>query len=380
MSILCLNAGSSTIKAALFDDGAEREMATLTLPWAGDAESVRDTLLKGCQELDMKAPGEIGTIRAVGHRVVHSGGHWRDPVRIDEHVRSAMARCQEFAPLHNPSALQTIAAAQHLFHDLPHVAAFDTTFFADLPARSVIYPLPYEWREAWGIRRFGFHGLSHEYATGRAAELLKRDVVGLRVVVLHLGNGCSASAVRDGKPVATSMGFTAVEGLMMGTRCGSVDPGILMYMLRRQGFDVETLDRVLNFESGLLGVSGVSSDIREVQEAADEGNGRAWLALDIYAERARAMVAALAVSMGGLDALVFTAGVGENAPAMRASICDGLECLGLRLDVERNEAAHADQDVAAGDSKGRILVIRAREALMIARATKRVAEAELATA
>ena len=301
MSILCLNAGSSTIKGALFDDAAEREVASFGLPWAGKPEGMREAMERGLRALTDEAPDASRSIRAVGHRIVHGGAHWSEPTRIDEHVRAAIGRCQEFAPLHNPAALQAIAAAQQRFHDLPHVAAFDTSFFADLPARSAIYPLPYLWHEAWGIRRFGFHGLSHEYASLRAAELLGRDIAGLRVVVLHLGSGCSASAVQSGKPVATSMGFTANEGLMMGTRSGSVDPGILMYMLRRQAFDVETLDRALNFESGLLGVSGISGDIREVEEEAEDGNERAQLALDIYAERARAAVGAMAVAMGGVD-------------------------------------------------------------------------------
>ncbi|HEX7077203.1 MAG TPA: acetate/propionate family kinase [Candidatus Eisenbacteria bacterium] len=378
MSILCLNAGSSTLKTALFDDQAEREVASLVLPWAGGRNGMREALERALQSLAAKAPDAAASIRAVGHRVVHGGDHWREPVRIDAHVRAAIARFEEFAPLHNPSALQAIAAAQHQFPDLPHVAAFDTAFFADLPECAAVYPLPWQWHEGWGVRRYGFHGLSHAYASARAAELLRRDAAGLRVVVLHLGNGCSASAVRDGKPVATSMGFTPLEGLMMGTRSGSIDPGILVYVQRRHGVDVETLDRALNLESGLLGVSGVSSDVREVEAAADNGNERARLALQIYVERARGVVGALAVALGGVDALVFTAGVGEHAAGLRASICDGLGCLGLKLDAARNASAEpgADVDVAAADSRGRILVVKTREALMIARATRRVAAAE----
>ncbi|HET9951563.1 MAG TPA: acetate/propionate family kinase [Candidatus Eisenbacteria bacterium] len=378
MSLLCLNAGSSTLKMTLFDDAAERELASLVFPWAGGENGMRDAFERGLAALAANAPEAAATIHAVGHRVVHCGSHWCRPTRIDAHVRATIACFEEFAPLHNLSELQAITAAQHRFPDLPHVAVFDTTFFADLPERAVIYPLPYEWHSAWGVRRFGFHGLSHDYASARAAEILGRDAAGLRVVVLHLGNGCSASAVRGGKPVATSMGFTPLDGLMMGTRSGSIDPGILVYVQRRHGVDVEALDRALNFESGLLGVSGVSGDVREVEAEADEGNERARLALEIYAERARSVVGGLAVSMGGVDVLVFTAGVGEHSPGVRASICEGLECLGLRMDAERNAAGEPDADISADGSAGRVLVVRAREALMIARATRQEAMAELA--
>lgn len=376
MSILCLNAGSSTLKAALFDDAAAREDASVVMPWTGGRTGMREALERALAALASQAPEAAAAIHAVGHRVVHGGDSWREPTRIDAHVRAAIARFEEFAPLHNPCALQAIAAAQHRFPDLPHVAAFDTTFFADLPDHAAIYPVPWDWHEAWGVRRYGFHGLSHEYAAGRVAELLGRGSEGLRVVVLHLGNGCSASAVRGGKPIATSMGFTPLEGMMMGTRSGSIDPGILFYVQRRHGVDVETLDRALNLESGLLGVSGVSGDVREVEAAASGGNERAKLALRMYAERARAVVGALAVSLGGVDALVFTAGVGEHSADVRGAICEGLECLGLEIDRKRNEGAEPDVDVATAASRGRIYVVRTREALMIARATRRVTAAE----
>ena len=378
MSILCLNAGSSTLKSALFDDTAEREAASLVLPWKGGRDGMREALEKSLRGLAERSPEAAAAIRAVGHRVVHGGELGREPARIDAHVRAAIARFEEFAPLHNMSALQAIAAAQHRYPDIPHVAAFDTTFFAGLPEQASVYPLPWDWHQAWGVRRYGFHGLSHEYAAGRAAELLELKADGMRVVVLHLGNGCSASAVRSGKPVATSMGFTPLEGLMMGTRSGSIDPGILFYVQRRHGVDVETMDRALNLESGLLGVSGVSADVREVEAAAGGGNERARLALRMYAERARSVVGALAVTLGGIDALVFTAGVGEHAADVRASICEGLECLGLVMDRKRNADAEPDVDVATKDSRGRILVVRTREALMIARATRRLAMTESA--
>ena len=380
MSLLCLNAGSSTLKLSLFDDDAKHEVAALVVARGEGRESMRETLERGLHELAARAPKEAAGIHAIGHRVVHCGGAWCRPTRIDTHVRATIARNEEFAPLHNHAELQAITAAMHLFPDVPHVAAFDSTFFADLPERVTVYPLPFAWHEEWGVRRFGFHGLNHEYAATRAAEMLGREVSGLRAVVLHLGNGCSASAVSGGKPVATSMGFTPLEGLMMGTRSGSVDPGILVYVQRRHGLDVEALDRALNFESGLLGVSGVSADVREVEAAAAGGHARARLALEIYAERTRTVVGCLAVAMGGVDVLVFTAGVGEHSAGVRASICEGLQCLGLRLDEGLNSTAEADADVTAAYSTGKILVIRAREALMIARATREVVATEGAAA
>jgi len=309
-------------------------------------------------------------IRAVGHRVVHGGAELHASVRIDAKVQEAIEQATELAPLHNPPALATILVARRRFARIPQVAVFDNTFFAALPPRAHVYPLPYEWHTDWGIRRFGFHGLSHQYCSERAAELLGRPKdPSLRLVILHLGNGCSASAVVGGKPVATTMGFTPLEGLMMGTRSGSIDPGILIYLEQRRGQDDRALDRALNHASGLLGVSGVSGDLREVTAAAASGNERARLALEIYADRARSAVGSLSVTMGGIDAVVFTAGVGEHAAEMRASICAGLECLGVRIDPERNATASPDADVARSDSMGRILVIHTREDHMIARET-----------
>jgi len=296
-------------------------------------------------------------------------------VVIDEQVVTALAGLSSLAPLHNPPAIAAIRRARELLPNVPHVAVFDTAFFAKLPPRSHVYPLPYEWHTDWGVRRFGFHGISHAYCAERARELLSgaRD---LRVVVCHLGQGCSASAVLGGRARATTMGFTPMEGLMMASRSGSVDPGILIHALRR-GVGVEDLDVALNRRSGLLGVSGVSSDYREVEASAKGGNERARLALDMYADRVRETVGALATALGGIDALVFTAGVGENSASLRAAVCERLEFLGLRLDRTMNEVAEPDCDVAAAESQGRILVIRTRENLMIAREARRVAASSI---
>jgi acetate kinase len=235
--------------------------------------------------------------------------------------------------------------------------------------------VPWAWTRDWGLRRYGFHGLSHAYCAARAVELLGRPAAGTRVVVCHLGNGCSVSAVRDGRCVDTSMGFTPLEGLMMGTRSGSVDPGLLLHVLRDRGLTPDQLDHILNHESGLLGVSGVAADMRQVLAAARGGHEQARLALDIYARRIRQTVGAMAATLGGIDALVFTAGIGENSAEVRAASCEGLECLGLRLDPAANAARRPDADVAAAGSPGRILVIATREDLTIVRETVRVLNA-----
>ncbi len=326
-------------------------------------------------------PGILGAIRdglasdpvaVVGHRVVHGGRAFTQSVPIDARVTREIDRLSELAPLHNPPALAAIEAAQEAIPGVPHVAVFDTAFFANLPPDRHVYPLPYEWYAERGIRRFGFHGINHAYCAGRAAEFLGRPPEGFRAVTCHLGNGCSATGTRGGRAVATTMGFTPLEGLVMGTRAGSVDPGILLYAMERMGVPARELDDILQRRSGLLGVSGVSSDFRTVQEAARNGHGRAQLALAIYANSVRAAIGALAVALGGLDALVFTAGVGENAADIREAACRGLSCLGLLLDPARNRTLRPDADLAAPDSPGRILILRAREDIHIAREALRV--------
>lgn len=350
------------MKLTLFDDDAERELEARVVETEEPAAALEQVV----------ASFEPSEVRAVGHRVVHGGVLYRESVEIDDEVATALEGLAGLAPLHNPPAIATIARARELLPTVPHVAVFDTGFFAELPPRAHVYPLPYEWHTDWGVRRFGFHGISHAYCAGRAQELLRGARQDLRIVVCHLGQGCSASAVRGGKAQATTMGFTPMEGLMMASRSGSVDPGILVHALRR-GVGVEELDAALNRRSGLLGVSGVSSDYREVEAAAREGAERARLALEIYADRVRETVGGLAAILGGLDAIVFTAGVGENSASLRARVCDGLEFLGLKLDGARNESCQPDSDIATTDSPGRILVIHTRENLMIAREARRVA-------
>lgn len=396
MSILVINAGSSSLKFGLFDPEARDELASGLIDWTADPKQA-SLVLRPRGQGETRSQVEVTDHRAavahavrllaetqgiggqgaagiavVGHRIVHGGTVFRGSVRIDDRVKAALARLAELAPLHNPPALEAIEAAETALPGVPDVAVFDTAFYADLPARAYVYPLPYEWHTDWGVRRFGFHGISHAYCAGRAVEMLGRDPAGKRLVICHLGNGCSATAVRGGRAVATTMGFTPMEGLMMGTRAGSVDPGILLYVQRRRGLNAEQLDEALNHGSGLLGVSGVSSDFRQVEAAAHQGNERARLALDIYADRVRAAVGALAVTLGGVDALVFTAGVGEHSASLRAAASAGLECVGLRLDPQRNAACQPDADIAAAQSTGRILVLHTQEERMIAREARRL--------
>ncbi len=377
MSVLVLNAGSSTLKYSLFAARSTALAAGGTVdhpgarspsPEAGMGEAVAAVLaaLGGALAAD--------PVLAVGHRVVHGGRAFTGSVPIDARVEEEIARLSELAPLHNPPALAAIGAALRAIPGVPHVAVFDTAFFADLPPERHVYPLPYAWYAESGIRRFGFHGISHAYCAGRAAEVLGRAPEGLRLVTCHLGNGCSATATTGGSAIATTMGYTPLEGLVMGSRAGSVDPGILLHALERMGLSAEALDEVLQRGSGLLGVSGVSSDFREVLEAARGGNGRARLALAIYADSVRAAVGALAVALGGVDALVFTAGVGENAAELREEACRGLGCLGLFLDPARNRASRPDADIATEASPGRILILHTREDLHIAREALRRAE------
>lgn len=387
MKILVLNTGSSTVKFSVVESDGERVLldgladwsshpARLTLRREG-AEAAASTLPEtghgaAVTQILRQLHQEQGDIAGVGHRIVHGGPRYTTSVRITPEVKAGLAALIDLAPLHVPVNLEGIEAAQAAWPDVPHIAVFDTAFHATLPEAARTYPIPYKWTHEWQLRRYGFHGLSHAYCADQAARMLGREPAGLRLVIAHLGNGCSMSAVRDGVCVDTSMGFTPLEGLMMGTRSGSVDPGLLLYVLRHKGLTAEDVDRVLNRESGLLGVSGVSGDMRRVQEAARRGDPRAVLALDIYVHRLRKMIGAMAVTMGGVDALVFTAGVGEHAATIRESACHGLECLGLHLDASVNAGCRPDADVAAPHSPGRILVIATREDLTIVRETVRV--------
>jgi acetate kinase len=392
MKILVLNAGSSSLKFSLHEAAGERvlgegladwsaEPATLTVRSGGHEsrsqltvqhhEDAIGRVLEALLQGDRALLGDLGDLGAVGHRVVHGGERYTKAVRVTPEVKTALAELAELAPLHNPANLEGICAAEAALPNVPQVAAFDTAFHATIAPAARVYPLPWSWTTDWGLRRYGFHGLSHAYCTGRAAELV-RSAATSRLVICHLGNGCSVSAVQDGVCVDTSMGFTPLEGVMMGTRSGSVDPGLLLHVLRRKGVSADDLDRALNHESGLLGVSGVSSDMRQVLQAATAGHAQARLALEIFAHRVRHTIGAMTATLGGITALVFTAGVGEHAAPVRARICAGLEYLGLELDAPANTSCRPDADVATPGSRARILVVATREDLMIVRETVRV--------
>ncbi len=381
MKILLLNAGSSSLKAVLVESpdgtvvargladwagsatsyqfiGPNGEQSSESIPWRGHARAVERFVA------DL-SPQERSALAAVGHRVVH-GGPFTSSVRITPEVRSRITALADLAPLHNQLSLETLAAAEAELPGVPQIAVFDTAFHSTLSPEAHTYPVPERWTRDWGVRRYGFHGLSHAYCSRRAAEMLGRPQESLNLVVCHLGHGCSAAAIRGGRCVDTTMGFTPLDGLMMATRSGSIDPSIVLHVQEHHGLTPAQVGTALNRESGLLGVSGISADMRQVL-AAKSGNEQARLALGIYTHRVRQAIGALAVTMGGVDALVFTAGVGEHAAEIRAAVCAGLECLGLELDAQANAACRPDRDIARTTSRGRILVIATREDITMLR-------------
>jgi len=312
---------------------------------------------------------DMKEINAVGHRVVHAGEKFACSVVITEEVINALKECIDLAPLHNPPNIIGIEACQQLMPGVPMVGVFDTAFHQTMPKEAYIYALPYELYEKYGVRRYGFHGTSHKYVSQRAAALLGKNIEDLKIVTCHLGNGASVAAVKHGKSVDTSMGFTPLEGLAMGTRCGDIDPAIVKFIAEKEGLDLNGVDKLLNKQSGVLGVSGVSSDFRDIEEAAEKGNERASLALKLFAYRVRKYIGAYAAAMGGIDAIVFTAGLGENSAQMRADVCEGLEFLGVEIDPEKNNVRGKEVDVSKEGSKVKVLLIPTNEELMIARDT-----------
>jgi acetate kinase len=374
MKILVLNAGSSTHKLSLFEFGDTLQESPAARLWEARMESRNGTahtevvadLVRTLWSGESRVVDSPAGISAVGHRIVHGGPQYEEPVRITPAVKQGIASVSEFAPLHNRAELEGIEAIERLLGDVPQVAVFDTGFHRRMPLPATVYPGPYEWFTK-DIRRYGFHGINHQYCAGRAAELLHRDLNTLKLVTCHLGNGCSLAAIQDGRSIDTTMGFTPLEGLMMGTRSGSVDPGILTYLVRQGGLQPGDIDDVLNQKSGLLGISGLSEDMREILSSMKQGHSRARLAFDIYVHRLQAGIGAMVAVLGGVDALVFTAGVGENSPEVREAACKPFSFLGLKLDSEANQHASPDGDIAAADSSVRVLLIRAQEEWAIAR-------------
>jgi len=355
MRILVVNAGSSSLKLRVLDrDDVLVASADLPAPRGStDAAAVADAI-RG-----------LGAVDAVGHRIVHGGTQFTRPVVLDPDVEARLRALTDLAPLHQPKSLAAVAAVNAVLPDVPAVACFDTAFHATMPAAATTYALPPEWRKRWDLRRFGFHGLSHAYATRRVAELMGEPRTGLRLVTCHLGAGASLAAVHGGRSVDTTMGFTPLEGLVMATRSGSVDPGLVLWLAEHAGTPPEELASTLEHRSGLLGLAG-TGDMRRIIESAGAGDADAQLALDVYIHRLRAGIAAMAASMGGIDALVFTGGVGERAPVVRELASDGLGFLGVALDPAANAGGADDREIGASGAAVRAFVLVAREDLQIA--------------
>jgi acetate kinase len=357
LRVLVVNAGSSSLKLTLLD-GKDNTIDTREL--AALRAKVNP------EELRAALDSPLGEADAIGHRIVHGGEHFGQAVRIDRAVEERLRELVDLAPLHQPKSLAALDGVTQALPNLPAVACFDTAFHATLPPAAATYALPAEWRERWGLRRYGFHGLSHAWVARRAPELLGRDAAGLRIVSCHLGAGASLCAIKDGHSLDTTMGFTPLEGLVMATRSGSVDPGMLLWLLEHERLSTSELVDTLEHRSGLLGLCG-TADMRELLIHADAGDRQAQLALDVYSHRLRAGIAAMAAALGGLDALVFTGGVGEHSPEVRSQAAAGLSFLGISLDGARNVDAHADGEIGADLADVRTLVLTAREDIEIAR-------------
>jgi len=397
MRILIVNAGSSSLKYQLIDMRDERTMAKglierIGIPGSRLKQTVGED--KYLVELPMKDHIEASTqmikaltdpthgvvrsmdeIVAVGHRVVHGGEHFTTSSLIDEGCMQAIEENAPFAPLHNPANLMGIKACKTIMPNTPMVAVFDTSFHQTMPAKAFLYGLPFEYYKKLKVRRYGFHGTSHRYVSQRAAQMLGKKIEDLKIITCHLGNGSSMSAVDGGKSVDTSMGMTPLEGVLMGTRSGNVDPASLQFIMKHEGLDIDQMMDILNKKSGLLGVSGLSSDMRDVELAAEKGEQRAAIALELLNYGIRKYIGAYAAVMGGVDAIVFTAGIGENAPELREQVLENMEYMGVRVDREKNKVRGKETDVSAVDSKVRILVIPTNEELVIARDTLEIVNA-----
>ena len=358
-----LDDGHHTMKRPAGDDFSE----TLPIP---DHARAFELVMTALTDPDHGVVGSMAEVSAVGHRVVHAGEKYSGSVRIDDDVLAALEECVPLAPLHNPANITGITAARQAMPDVPMVGVFDTAFHQTMPDHSYIYPIPYKLYEEHAIRRYGFHGTSHRFVTQRAGQLLERDIEDLNLITCHLGNGASMAAVLGGRSIDTSMGLTPLEGLMMGTRSGDIDPALVGHLSRTLDLDLAGVEKILNKESGMLGISGISSDLRDVEQEYARGNDRARLALEVYAYHIRKYIGAYAVALGRVDAIVFTAGVGENASLVREWSCRGLEAIGAVLDPFKNATRHDEAIISKAASRVRIMIIPTNEELMIARDTR----------
>jgi acetate kinase len=395
MKILVINCGSSSLKYQLMDMNSRTPLAKglverIGLPGAmlthrpkdGEKEVIvgdlPDHVAAIAMVLDAIVDPEYGVLKsldeidAVGHRVLHGGEKVSGSVLIDEQVKQAIEECIELGPLHNPANLAGILACEKIMPKTPQVAVFDTAFHQTMPPEAYLYGIPYEFYEKFKIRRYGFHGTSHKYVSQRAAALLGKRIEKLKLISCHLGNGSSITAIKGGKSVETSMGFTPLEGLMMGTRSGDLDPAIVSFIMNKMSWSGDQVTEFLNKKSGVLGLSGVSSDFRDLENAAEQGNYRAQLAIDVFVHDVKKYIGAYAAVLDGVDAIIFTAGLGENSPLIRKSICDTLGYLGVSLDEEKNLTRGQEVDVSKWGARCRVLVIPTNEELMIALDTEEI--------
>lgn len=395
MKILVINCGSSSLKYQLIDmdgevvlakglverigiegsrikhDTTGKERVTIEEPMKDHKKALK-LVLNAIVDKNYGAIESMDEIGAVGHRVVHGGEDFASSVVIDEAVMDSLNKNIELAPLHNPPNIMGIEACKELMPHTPMVGVFDTAFHQTIPSENYIYAIPYEYYEKYRIRRYGFHGTSHKYVSMRAAEILGKDVKDLNIVTCHLGNGSSVTAVKGGKSIDTSMGFTPLEGLAMGTRSGDIDPAIIPFIMNKEGLSFEEVNDMLNKKSGVLGISGISSDFRDIEIAAEEGNKRADLALKVFTNRVTKYIAAYAAQMCRIDVLVFTAGIGENSAVIREMVCEGLECLNIMIDKELNNIRGKEAIISKNLASATIMVIPTNEELMIARDTNKL--------
>jgi len=395
MKVLVLNCGSSSIKYQLIDMAKEdilakglierigNDGASLThCPSAGKKvkfeEPIPDhgvgiaLILKALIDPKHGVISSMMEINAVGHRVAQGGSLFPESVRIDAKAKEGIKSLFGIAPLHNPPAFSGIEAVENALPGVPMVAVFDTSFHQTMPAKAYMYSIPFELYERYSIRRYGFHGTSHKYVAARAAELLGKSFGDLKIITCHLGNGASITAIDGGKSIDTSMGFTPLAGISMGTRCGDIDPAIVAFLIEHENLNIRDMDNLLNKKSGLLGISGISNDFRDVEEAAEKGDSRAQLALDMFVYHVKKYIGSYISVLNGLDVLVFTAGLGENSPEARLEICADMESLGIVIDSEKNKIRGVEAEVSRSDSKVKIMVVPTNEELVIARDTKEI--------
>jgi len=397
MNVLVINCGSSSLKYQLINmndesilakglverigiegsvikhEAAGKEKVVIQEPMESHKEAI-NLVLKSLVDPVYGAVKALEEIDAIGHRVVHGGEKFAGSVKITDDVVNAMKECTDLAPLHNPPNIIGIEACKELLPNVPMVGVFDTAYHQTMPEVAFIYPLPYELYQELGIRRYGFHGTSHKYVAERVAAMTGKDLKDLKIITCHLGNGASVTAIKGGESVDTSMGLTPLEGLVMGTRCGDIDPAIIAFLMNKKKMTIQEVDNLMNKKSGVLGISGVSSDFRDIEQEADKGNKRALLALDKFSYTVKKYIGSYAAAMGGVDVVVFTAGLGENSASARKNICEGLEFLGITIDDNKNNTRGKEALISKDNGLVQVFVIPTNEELMIARDTKLLAK------